>query len=91
MARHHRKFDTQCHAIALHVAQKAGDILPPENERVEQVRKNGVRSGDGRQLLAEIQQCVVQLWLDIITPKLGFSNLQEIREAWHKEQLQARD
>ena len=89
MARHHRKFDT--HAIAMHIAQKAGDTLLPVNERVERVRKDGGRSGDGRQLPAEIQQRVDKLWLDIVTPKLGFSNLQEMREAWHKEQLLAKE
>ena len=73
MAHHHRKFDT--HAIALYIAKRAGDTLPPENERVEWVRKNGGRSGDGQQIPAEIQQRVDQLWLDIVTPKLGFSNL----------------
>ena len=89
MARNHRKFDT--HAIAMHIAQKAGDTLLPVNERVERVRKNGGRSGDGRRLPAEIQQRVDKLWLDIVTPKLGFSNLQEMREAWHKEQLLAKE
>ena len=89
MARHHRKFDT--HAVAMYVTKKAGDTLPPESERVERVRKNGGKSGDGQQLPAGIQRHVDQLWLDIITPKLGFSNLQEMREAWHKEQHSIRE
>ena len=85
MARQHNKFDS--HKIRMDIARKAGDTLPPENERVERVRKNGGKSGDGRQLPAEIQQRVDQLWLEIITPKLGFGDLQEMRKAWHKEQL----
>ncbi len=88
MARHHRKFDSP---VAIEIAKKAGESLPPEIERVERVRKNGGRSGDGQQLPADIQQRVDKLWLDIITPKLGFSNLQEMREAWHKEQLLTRE
>jgi hypothetical protein len=66
--------------------------IPPVNERVERVRKNGGTSGDGQQLPAEIQEHVDKLWLDIVlTPKLGFSNLQEMRDAWHKEQLLVRE
>ena len=85
MARHHKKFDSGI--ISVEIAKKAGDTLPPESERVGRVRKNGGKSGDGRQLPAEIQLHVDKLWVEIITPKLGFCNLQEMREAWHKEQL----
>ena len=85
MARHHKKFDSGI--VSAEIAKKSGDTLLPENERVGRVRKNGGKSGDGRQLPAEIQQHVDQLWLDIVAPKLGFGDLQEMREAWHKEQL----
>ena len=89
MARHHKKFHSG--AVSIEIARKFGDFLPPENECVGRVRKNGGKSGDGQQLPVEIQQHVDQLWLDIITPKLGFSNLQEMREAWHKEYHSVRE
>ncbi len=89
MARHHKKFDSGI--VSTEIAQKAGDTLLPENERVGRVRKSGGKSGDGQQLPAEIQQRVDQLWLEIVTPKLGFGNLHEMHEAWHKEQLLARE
>jgi hypothetical protein len=55
------------------------------------VRKDGGRSGDGQQLPAEIQLHVDQLWLIIVTPKLGYGNLHEMRKAWHKEHLSVRE
>ena len=32
------------YVIAMYIAKKAGDTLPPESERVERVHKNGGRS-----------------------------------------------
>ncbi len=89
MARHRKKFYSG--AVSTKMAKKFGDTLPPENERVERVRKNGGRSGDGQQLPAEIQLHVDQLWLKIVTPKLGYGNLHEMRKAWHKEHLSVRE
>ena len=37
MAHHHRKFDT--YAIAMYIAKKAGDTLPPESKCVERVHE----------------------------------------------------
>ena len=85
MAHHRKKFYSG--AVSIKIAKKFGDTLPPENERVQRVHKNGGRSGDGQQLPTEIQLHVDQLWLKIVTPKLGFGNLHEMREALHKEYL----
>ena len=53
MAHHRKKFYSG--AVSIKIAKKFGDTLPPENERVQRVRKNGGRSGDGQQLPTEIQ------------------------------------
>ena len=66
MAHHCKKFYSG--AVSIEIAKKFGDTLPPENERVQRVRKNGGRSGDGQQLPAEIQLHIDQLWLKIVTP-----------------------
>ena len=67
MVHHRKKFYSG--AVSIKITKKFGDTLPPENERVERVRKNGGRSGDGQQLPAEIQLHVDQLWLKIVNPK----------------------
>ena len=85
MARHHSKFSS--HKIATTIAKKIGEIPPPESEFTCRVRKSGGRSGDGHKLLPlEVQQHIDQLWQKIVTAKLGFINLQEMRETWKKEQ-----
>ena len=33
----------------------------------------------------EVQQKIDKLWLEIVTTKLGFQDLNEMREAWKKE------
>ena len=83
MARNHTKFST--HLGAAMIASKAGDTTLPEGESVGRVRRNGGKSGDGNKLPVEIQQRIDQLWQEIIIPKLGFQNLNAMREAWHKD------
>ena len=86
MSRQASKFDTR--KIFLKMAEKLGDEPPPEGEFVGRVRKNGGKSGEGKQKLpAEIQQRIDQMWQEIVTSKLGFKDLKEMREAWKKEQL----
>ena len=66
---------------------ETGESLLPESEFVGRVRKDGGKSGEGKQKLPiEIQQRIDQMWQEIVTSKLGFQNLQEMREAWKKEQ-----
>ena len=58
----------------------------PESEFVGRVRKSGGKSGEGKeQLPADIQLHIDQLWQEIVTTKLGFKNLKEMRDAWKKE------
>ena len=52
------------------------------------VRKDGGKSGDGQKLPPEVRQYIKEKWQEIVTEKLGFQNLKEMREAWHKEQKQ---
>ena len=59
----------------------------PPSEIVGKVRTNGGRSGDGRALPAEMQQYIEEKWAEIVTAKLGFKSLKEMRAAWHKELL----
>ena len=88
MARCSSKFNATGRKIALRVAEKTGDTLTPESEFSGRVRKSGGKSGEGKQLLPiEIQQLVDQLWQEIISAKLGFQSLEEMRQAWKKEQL----
>ena len=85
MSRQASKFDTR--KVALMLAKKFGDEPPPEEEFVGRVRKEGGKSGEGKQKLpVEIQQRIDQMWQEIVTSKLGFESLQEMREAWKKEQ-----
>ena len=53
---------------------------------VVRVRKDGGRSGDGKLLPQHSQEYYSQQWKEIITAELGFNNLKELRDAWHKEQ-----
>ena len=84
MSRHHSKFGVN--RIARFVAEKIGETPLSEGVVVDRVRKNGGKSGEGKQKLpVEVQQHIDQMWQEIVTSKLGFQNLQEMREAWKKE------
>ena len=50
--------------------------------------REGEKSGDGQKLPPEVRQYIKEKWQEIVTAKLGFQNLREMREAWHKEQKQ---
>ena len=82
MVRHHSKFDT--HNLAIMTAKKVGE--EPPTEFSGRVRKDGGKSGDGQKLPPEVRQYIKEKWQEIVTAKLGFQNLKEMREAWHKEQ-----
>ena len=84
MVRHHSKFSSRRHTIM--VAKKIGEEPPSQSEFVGRVRKDGGKSGEGKQKLpVEVQQRIDQMWQEIVTSKLGFKNLQEMREAWRNE------
>ena len=86
MARHHSKFSVHKQVVA--IAKMIGETPLPESELSSRVRKSGGKSGEGQQLLpTEVQQRIDQLWQEIVTTKLGFQNLKEMRETWKKEQL----
>ena len=86
MVRHHSKFDSLKYAMM--VAERIGDTLAPRGEFVGRVRKNGGKSGQGKEKLpVEVQQRIDQIWQEIVTSKLGFQNLQEMRKAWKEDQL----
>ena len=81
MARHSSKFDF--HNLVPFWAKMYGDDPPSEfNGRV---RKDGGRSGDGQNFPCEVQERIDQEWYDIITAKLGFHDLKEMRATWKKE------
>ena len=85
MSKHSSKFDARSLSLAL--AQQIGEEpdFGAEGHAVR-VRKDGGRSGDGKLLPQHIQEFYNQLWKEIITAELGFNNLKEMRNAWHKEQ-----
>ena len=86
MSRLASKFDTRKFALLL--IEKIGEEPPSEGQFVGRVRKDGGKSGEGKQKLpVEIQQRIDQMWQEIVTSKLGFQDLNEMREAWKKEQL----
>ncbi len=58
----------------------------PPTEYHSRVRRDGGRSGDGKIIPPDVQQCITDQWKEIITAKLGFENLKDMRDAWHKEQ-----
>ena len=57
----------------------------PITEICGRVRKGGGRSGDGASLPEELKREVEQEWSSVVTAKLGFKNINEMREAWKKE------
>ena len=81
MVKHHSKFDN--HNEILEVAEMLGD--DPPSEFGGRVRKDGGRSGDGQKLPIEVQQSIDREWHDIITARLGFRDLKEMRATWKKE------
>ena len=86
MSRHASKFDTR--KVVQMMTEKIGEEPPPEGEFVGRVRKDGGKSGEGKQKLpVEVQQHIDQMWQEIVTAKLGFKDLKEMREAWKKEQM----
>ena len=86
MVRHHSKFSSRRHTIM--VAKKIGEEPPSQSEFVGRVRKDGGKSGEGKQKLpVEVQQRIDQMWQEIVTSKLGFQDLKEMREAWKRELL----
>ena len=82
MVRHHSKFDS--HNLVIMQAKKLGE--EPPTEFTGRVREDGGKSGDGQKLPPEVRQYIKEKWQEIVTAKLGFQNLKEMREAWHKEQ-----
>ena len=67
------------------IAEKLGEPMPTVS--VDRVRKGGGRSGDGHQLPPEVIEHIDQLWREIVTSKLGFENLKEMRKEWKRERI----
>ena len=84
MAKHSSRFDA--HNIIGIIAKNIGE-KPPEigDDYVGCVRKDGGISGEGRTLPANVHEHIEQKWQEIITAKLGFKNLKEMRDAWRNE------
>ena len=59
-------------------------IVLPEDEYVGRVRKDDGKSGQGQQLPLKVKQRIDQLWKEIVTAKLGFQDLNEMRKALPK-------
>ena len=84
MSRHESKFSV--HRLARVVTEMLGETPPPEGAIVTRIRKDGGKSGEGKQKLpVEVQQRIDQMWQKIVTAKLGFRDLNEMRQAWKKE------
>ena len=87
MSRHSSKFDVRKYFLM--VTEKIGEEPLPESECVGRVRKDGGKSGQGKEKLpVEVQQRIDQMWQEIVTSKLGFQDLKEMRDTWKKEQIQ---
>ena len=85
MSQNASKFDTR--KLVMKMTEIIGEEPPPEGKFVGRVRKDGGKSGEGKQKLpVEVQQRIDQMWQEIVTSKLGFQDLKEMREAWKKEQ-----
>ncbi len=82
MVRHHSKFDSRRYAAL--IAKRIGETETPAT--VDRVRRGGGRSGEGQTLPSEIKQHVDQVWQEIVTSKLGFQDMNEMRLAWRREQ-----
>ena len=81
MARHHSKFASR--SVATMFAKMFGE--EPPTDLSGRVRRDGGKSGDGKALPPEVQQQIEEKWKEIVTAKLGFKNLKEMRDAWQKE------
>ena len=87
MSRLASKFDTRKLVKKMHEMIGIEDEPAPEGEFVGRVRKDGGKSGEGKQKLpVDVQQRIDQMWQAIVTSKLGFKYLKEMREAWKNEQ-----
>ena len=85
MARNAFKFNI--YKIALKMSGAIGEEPLPESEFVGRIRKDGGKLGEGKERLPlEIQQHIDQMWQEIVTTKLGFEDLDDMRAAWKKEQ-----
>ena len=83
MVKFHNSFGSRKRASI--VAERVGETVLPEGEYVGRVRKDGGKSGQGQQLPLEVKQRIDQLWKEIVTAKLGFQDLNEMRKALKKE------
>lgn len=82
MSKHHSKFDL--HSLVQHRARLVGD--DPPTVLVGRVRMDGGKSGDGRtKLPRDVLQLIDDEWHEIITSRLGFKDLKEMRDAWKRE------
>ena len=84
MSRHASKF-SESRKVASSCSKEFGEELVSEEEFVGRVRKDGGKSGEGKRLPPEVQQRIDQMWQTIVTSKLGFQNLKEMRDAYKKE------
>ena len=82
MARHSHKFSSPV-LLARHL-KELGERPPVEI--VGKVRCDGGRSGDGKELPVEVQQYFEEKWTEVVTAKLGYKTLKDMRDAWQKEQ-----
>ena len=84
MSRHSSKFNMG-DSISM-MSKQVGEEPDPDNEYVGRVRKDGGKLGEGKEKLPlEIQQKIDQLWQQIVTTKLGFKDLDEMRAALKKK------
>ncbi len=82
MVRHHSKFDSRRYATL--IAKRIRETLTPAMSG--RVRRGGGRSGEGQTLPSDIKQHVDQVWQEIVTSRLGFQDMNEMRLAWRQEQ-----
>ncbi len=76
MARHSSKFDLSHETVK--IEKMLGE--DPPTEYYSRVRRDGGRSGDGKIIPPEVQQCITDQWKEIVTTKLGFQNLKDMRD-----------
>ena len=80
---HHHRFDD--HRIAKVFAEINGLSWP--RELTGKVRKDGGKSGEGAQRLSpEHRAGFAEAWKAVVTRRLGFKDLAEMRAAWRAEQ-----
>lgn len=80
---HHARFDDH------RIAQAFAEIndLPWPRELTGKVRKSGGKSGEGKAKLSKAHRdAFARAWSLVVTSKLGFKDLREMRAAWKKEQ-----